>query len=409
MTNGEDLFAQYENLDEFPVIDSETWNLIKETYPKDEVKERLAEIFMKYPAPLVEITEKDAIDEYRRLKTVRFNEMMYSDSWFPRKAESPKYSLDYNGEPILIKRCNGGNKSSDFFHQKNRWEVSGSQGPGPLRTWRSKKFMTSLMGALYSLKMEEVSAKTLRVCLSLRKYTASQFKPAVAKTIYDMFKAETIIDFSMGWGDRLAGFYSSEYGKKYIGLAPKQDNHPIYEKQAEFYQKHNGFFEHDREHIFHCAPAEDFDFSIYKDQVDLIFTSPPYFNVERYSEEETQSWVRYKTIDVWNQHFLHKALGNMIQTLKKGGIMAINISDVFSTSGKESTYLSIVNPMNEYLESQGLTYKGCIGMEMAKRPNSGGAGMARENEVNKWSEESLEAAEETKDQKFGEPIWIFEK
>jgi len=48
-------------------------------------------------------------------------------------------------------------------------------------------------------------------------------------------------------------------------------------------------------------------------------------------------------------------------------------------------------------------------MEMAKRPNSGGAGMARENEVNKWSEESLEAAEETKDQKFGEPIWVFEK
>ena len=28
--------------------------------------------------------------------------------------------------------------------------------------------------------------------------------------------------------------------------------------------------------------------------------------------------------------------------------------------------------MCEFLESKGLTYKGCIGMEMAKRPNSGG-------------------------------------
>ena len=99
----------------------------------------------------------------------------------------------------------------------------------------------------------------------------------------------------------------------------------------------------------------------------------------------------------------------MISTLKDGGIMAINISDVFSTSGTERTYLSIVNPMCEFLESKGLIYKGCIGMEMAKRPNSGGAGMARENEVNKWSEESLEAAEENKDKKFGEPIWIFQK
>jgi hypothetical protein len=159
----------------------------------------------------------------------------------------------------------------------------------------------------------------------------------------------------------------------------------------------------------HCNPAEDFDFTPYHDKVDLIFTSPPYFNVEKYSDDETQSWVRYKTIDVWNKEFLHKALERMIPTLKKGGIMAINISDVFSTSGSERTYLSIVNPMCDFLVEHGLTYKGCIGMEMAKRPNSGGAGMARENEVNNWSEESLEAAEETKDKKFGEPIWIFQK
>ena len=413
MTEGQDIFEKYrrENFEgEYLYIGPDEWQEIKDSYPKDVVKEKLAEIAMTYPPPFVNITEEDAISEYRRLKTVRYNEMIKTDeSWFPRKAEAPKYSLEYDGSPVLIKRYNGGNKASDFFQQKNRWEVSGSQGPGPLRTWRNHKFMTSLMGALYSLKMTEVSANTLRVCLSLRKYTASQFKPAVAKTLYDYFKAETIIDFSMGWGDRLCGFYASDYGKKYIGLDPKEDNHPIYQKQAEFYKKHNGFFEHEREHVFHCNPAEDFDFSIYKDQVDLIFTSPPYFNVERYSEEESQSWMRYKTIDVWNEHFLHKALGNMIQTLKKGGIMAINISDVFSTSGTERTYLSIVNPMNEYLESQGLIYKGCIGMEMAKRPNSGGAGMARENEVNKWSEESLEAAEETKDQKFGEPIWIFQK
>ena len=403
-------FKKFIGMTPYLQINKEEWQEIKDTYQKQEVREKLAEVAMIYPPPFVITTEHDAKNEYRRLKTVRYNEMIKTDeAWFPRKSEAPKYSLEYNGTPVLIKRYNGGNKASDFFHQKNRWEVSGSQGPGPLRTWRNHKYMTSLMGALYSLKMDEVSAKTLRTCLSLRKYIASQFKPAVAKTIYDYFKAETILDFSMGWGDRLCGFYASEYGKKYIGLDPKEDNHPIYEKQAEFYKKHNGFFEHAREHIFHCNPAEDFDFSIYKDQVDLIFTSPPYFNIERYSEEESQSWMRYKTIDVWNEHFLHKALKNMIQTLKKGGIMAINISDIFSTSGTERTYLSIVNPMNEFLESQGLIYKGCIGMEMAKRPNSGGAGMAVENDLNKWSEHSLESAAETKNIKFAEPIWLFQK
>ena len=39
---------------------------------------------------------------------------------------------------------------------------------------------------------------------------------------------------------------------------------------------HNGFFEHERTTEFHIAPAEDFDFTPYKNSVDLIFTSPPY-------------------------------------------------------------------------------------------------------------------------------------
>ena len=402
-------FEQFRNMTPYLEIDEEKWSYIKETYPKDEVRSILAEIAMEYPLPLVDISEEDAVTEYRRLKTVRWNEMIDEQEWFPRKSEAERYHLTYDGKPMLFKRYNGGNKASDYFHQLNRWSICGSQGPGPVRTWENHKFMTSLMGALYSLNLDRVDKKNLRICLSLRKYIASQFKPSVAKAIYDYFKAETILDFSMGWGDRLCGFYASEYGKKYIGLDPRVENHPIYETQVEFYKKHNGWFEHDRDVEMHCEPAEDFDYTQYHDQVDLIFTSPPYFNVEKYSESDTQSWVRYKTIDVWNEYFLHKALERMIPTLKTGGIMAINISDVFSTSGTERTYLSIVNPMCEFLESKGLLYKGCIGMEMAKRPNSGGAGMARENEVNNWSEDSLEAAEENKDKKFGEPIWVFEK
>ena len=37
-------------------------------------------------------------------------------------------------------------------------------------------------------------------------YIATQFKPIVAKTIYDMTDAKTVLDTSMGWGDRLTGF-----------------------------------------------------------------------------------------------------------------------------------------------------------------------------------------------------------
>ena len=50
-------------------------------------------------------------------------------------------------------------------------------------------------------------------------------------------------------------------------------------------------------------------------------------------------------------------------------------------------------------------------MEMAKRPNSGGAGTVKSTESNEkqYSEEVLKLSQETKDKTFAEPIWIFEK
>jgi len=412
MTNGEDLFAKYEKgtyEGEYPTILPEDWELIKETYPKDEVKEKLAEIFMRYPIPYADITEEDAYNDYLKLKGFRWNEYLKEGEWFPRKAAQTRYPLTYEGKQVYFSRVNTGNNSSNYFQQKNRWSVDGSVSPGPKRTWESKKFMTSLMGAAYSLKLPQVGKKELRTMIGLRKYICAQFKPNVAKMFYDMNEAKTVLDFSMGWGDRLAGAFSSETVEHYVGLDPRKENHPYYEQQRDFYTKHTSFFENPTKTDFYCSPAEDFDYSEYENYFDLVFTSPPYFSVERYSHDDTQSWVRYKNIDVWNEHFLHKALGKIIPTVKKGGKIAVNIADVYTNSSwsTDRQWLEITNPMGDFLTSQGLTYKGCIGMEMAKRPNSGGAGTAKDE--NQYTEETLKLAEETKDKRFCEPIWIFEK
>ena len=409
MTNGEDLFAQFENLDEYPLIDEQSWELIKETYHKDEVKEKLADIFMKHPIPYADITADDAYKDYMKLKGFRYNEYLKEGEWFPRKAAKSRYPLTYEGKQLYFSRINTGNNASNYFQQKNRWSVDGAVSPGPKRTWESKKFMTSLMGAAYSLKLPQVGKKELRTMIGLRKYICAQFKPNVAKMFYDMNKAKTVLDFSMGWGDRLAGAFASETVEHYVGLDPRKENHPYYEQQRDFYNKHTSFFENPTKTDFYCSPAEDFDYGEYENYFDVVFTSPPYFSVERYSHDDTQSWVRYKNIDVWNEHFLHKALGKIIPTVKKGGIIAVNIADVYTNSSwsTDRQWLEITNPMGDFLTSQGLTYKGCIGMEMAKRPNSGGAGTAKDKE--QYTEETLKLAEETKDKRFCEPIWIFEK
>ena len=402
-----DYFDKFYNMKPYLEIDEKDWEYIKETFDKDDVKESLAKVAMTYPLPYPDLTEKRAYKDFQKLKGMKWNEIMVEGEWYAREGTEYTYNLNYDKKQLYFRRLNAGNEASNYFQIENRWSVDGSVSPGPKRTWGSHKFMTTLMGSAYSLKMPKINKNILRTMIGLRKYICSQFKPNVAKIIYDMFKSENILDFSMGWGDRLAGFYASEHGKHYVGLDRRGENHPIYNEQSEFYEKHLGFFEHERKSEFHCSPAEDFDFAPYNEYFDMVFTSPPYFSVERYSYDDTQSWVRYKDINDWNKDFLQSTLGNLWGSIKKGGYLLVNISDVYTNSkwSTERGWLEICNPMNDYLSKLG-EYQGCIGMEMAKRPNSGGAGTAKSYEGSVWTEKSLENKE---DKKFGEPIWIWKK
>lgn len=405
----EDYFQQFYGMDPYLSITAEQITYIKENFDKEYVKDRLAEIAMTYPLPYADITIESAQSEFLKLKGIRWNEILKEGEWFPRKASEPKYALTYGGKQLYFSRLNTGNDASNYFQQKNRWEVDASVSPGPARTWQNHKFMKSLMGSMYSLKMETLGKSELRTMLGLRKYICSQFKPNVAKCMYEMLGAKNVLDFSMGWGDRLAGFYAASCTEHYVGLDPRVENHPIYDEQVQFYEKNLGFFEGKKKTNFYQSPAEDFDFSQYPEHFDLVFTSPPYFNVEKYSQSDTQSWVRYKGIDMWNKDFLHKTLGNIIPSLRVGGVMAINIADVYTNSAWSTgrQWLEITNPMNDFLVESGMEYLGCIGMEMSKRPNSAGAGTATRD--GHFLDDSVQFAQDNKDKKFCEPIWMFKK
>ena len=401
-------FDKFLNMEPYLSIDEKEWEYIKETFDKDDVKESLAKVAMTYEIPYAEISEEDALKDLKRLKGMRHNEILVEGEWFAREGSEYRYDLTFEGKQQYFRRINTGNSASNYFQQKNRWSVDGTIAPGPERTWSNEKFMTSLMGAAYTLKFPKINRNTFRTMIGLRKYICSQFKPNVAKVLYDKLGSKSILDFSAGWGDRLAGFYASETGEFYIGIDPRKENHPIYEQQKQFYEKHRTMFEVDKKSMFVEIPAEDFEYR--ENMYDTVFTSPPYFNVERYSHDDTQSWIRYKDIDSWNNQFLHRALDNMLPTLKSGGKLCVNISDVYGNAkwSTERGWSKICDPMNEFLDTyRDMEYKGCIGMEMAKRPNSGGAGTAKD--TTQYSEESLKLAEETKDKRFCEPIWIWEK
>ena len=185
-------------------INEKEWSYIKDTFEKDDVKESLATVAMTYPPPYQEISQNECRKDFNKLKGTWVHDLLQEGEWFARAENGYEWPLTYKGSQKYIKRNNTGNKSSNFFQQENRWSVDGTISPGPLRTWGELKFMTSLMGAAYTLKMEKIDKSILRTMLGLRKYICSQFKPNAAKALYDYFDVKNVLDFSAGWGDRLA-------------------------------------------------------------------------------------------------------------------------------------------------------------------------------------------------------------
>ena len=381
-----DYFDKFRNMEPYFAIESEEWEHIKNTFEMEDVLESIGTILMEYPLPYADLTIEDARTDFMRLKGIRWNELLTEGEWKARH-EYP-FPFTWNGKSLYFSRNNVGNDASNFFQQKNRWEVDATQSPGPVRSWTSLRSMMSIARAFYTLKYPHIDKRVVRGAMGLRKYVCSQFKPNVAKALYEMMNAKTILDFSAGWGDRLAGFYASN-ADTYIGIDPRKENHPIYQEQVEFYKKNLGWFESKKNVYLYESPAEDWDNSEWVGKVDLVFTSPPYFNTERYSYDDTQSWVRYKNIDSWNKDFLHKALDNVWETLKSGGYAIINIADIYDRS--LHSYVKICEPMVEYMkQKQDCKFEGAIGMELSVRPSDSGID---------YDDTS----------KFAEPMWVFRK
>ena len=345
---------------------------IKKQYSSEQIIQFLTEEILAgaIKLPLRDYSESDAIESFEKL--CDYSVEIKSGETFTR------YDYKYSSNGTYIDCSTVGNVASDFFHQRSRYEADSLVSPSPARTWSSEKFLHSALGALFTMNMKEITTTTLRTCLCLRKYTASQFKPAVAKTIFDTYGPESVLDFCSGWGDRMCGFYASKKPRRYVGIDPNTKLREGYRRQIETY---SSLVCEKKDANIITAPAEDV--LLLDNMFDMVFTSPPYFNIEKYCEEETQSYKRYRNIDAWLNNFLFKAIKNAWDALRKGGYMLINISDVYSGHQVQN----ICDPMNDFIARLGGTYHGYTGMKMSKRPNS------------KASASGI----------FVEPIWVWQK
>ena len=142
--------------------------------------------------------------------------------------------------------------------------------------------------------------------------TINQFRPMIAKWVYSVLKPQVgILDYSAGWGGRCLAAVSM--GIPYIGIDANKNLESSYNKMINTLNP-------DANINILFKPSETVDFSKYK--YDLIFTSPPYFMIEKY-----EKMPQYKSKqDFLNSFFLPVTL-NSWKRLLPGGNMALNIPE----------------------------------------------------------------------------------
>lgn len=350
------------------------WQEIISHYPREQVLARLKDLInrgvIKFPYKTYERVE--VREEFNKL--VKSEASFLEGDWECNRLVTDTPFL-YKGKSLYIpKSVRLGSKVSDVFTHEARMEVGHQRFLSPMRAWTSEK--KAFLNYLFNPDMFEgdLNERALLTSLSMRSYIASQFKPESAKVVYDFFQAKKVLDFSAGWGDRLVGFLASG-AESYIGIDPNTKLHEPYQNIVDFCDA-------GKEARFICSPAEDADLTGV--EVDLVFTSPPYFTLERYSDEETQSWKRYPQMSAWLEGFLFPTLLKCYGALSEGGRILVNIADAYTQGEREE----ICQPMLQYMESIGATYEGVLGYQMGGRP-----GLNMEN-VHKV---------------FCEPIWVWSK
>lgn len=153
-------------------------------------------------------------------------------------------------------------------------------------------------------------------CCGLPKST--MYRPQMMKLACMRYKAKRVLDPCAGWGGRMLGAVSS--GAEYVAFEPNKTTFANLNSLAKFLNVESKV-------TLICDGAENMDqYNLGK--FDLVLTSPPYFNLEVYSDENTQSIHSQDTYNKWSENFLRVVIHKALAHLNDGGVSCWNVAKV---------------------------------------------------------------------------------
>lgn len=244
-----------------------------------------------------------------------------------------------------------GLRTVNAFH-KEMWSTKCRNALTPMEVFSDKQLFEKAIRKRIKLSDSKLAPFNIRKSLKVFSgaQSVSNFRPTIAKWVYQKFvpAGGVVLDPCMGYGGRLFGAYASSIGK-YVATDP---NREAYDGNVSLYNTLKSIDDNGKQVILYNCPFEDFATEM---KFDLVFTSPPYYNVEKYSDQNgTQSYVRYPLYNEWVAGFLRPLIQKSFDLLKPGGYLVLNVGEPITSDtekigdeifGKHETYYMRLSKM----------------------------------------------------------------
>jgi 16S rRNA G966 N2-methylase RsmD len=220
------------------------------------------------------------------------------------------------------------NNCTDFFTEDCRVHCRFSKHISPIEYWEKNK--TKILNSVTKL-----TSKAIRDKIYYGAKLCNNFRISVALTILDIFKPKKWLDISAGWGDRLMAAIG--YGMDlYFGVDPNPCVHQGYKEMI------NELVNESKRSNYVLVQDGFEDVTLPKNvRFDLVFSSPPFFDLEVYSSSEKDSLVRNQSSDSWYENFLLVSLKKAFNHLIFGGYMVIYMDEAVGTNYVQRMILDV--------------------------------------------------------------------
>jgi len=202
----------------------------------------------------------------------------------------------------------------------NFWSIQSAKGMSFEILWTAENLERILR---YNRKMHSTPymseiRRTLYFTFGLPKST--MYRPGLAKAITIAYKGKTVLDPCAGWGGRMLGTVAA--GAHYTAFEPNITTYENLLKIVDFLKLH------DKVMLFNSPAQEISNTKLPHRKYDVILTSPPYYSLEVYTYNSTQSYTPGMSYLEWVDFFLKPVIFQCVDLLGKSGVSCWNVSNV---------------------------------------------------------------------------------